>query len=409
MRINRDRSRPIFRQRNRGRGCLSWIVTLCLVGGVFFMFRGQLRGLLQQWLAPPVQSATLADARAAYAQGDLARTIAYTRELHTALPDDSATLVLLVRALIYHSYADINQDDLRTEALALTNAAVERTPYNMQVLGIHAFALQANNQSEDAQRIALRVIRNEPESITARLALSLAYSDQGIFEAGLRDARRAVEIATVSAPDWQADAYRVVALAQSDLGRYTDAATSVDTAIEFHSRLLALHFERALYAQQIGDMDTATASYFSVIAFDEANVKARFRLCEVSSILGERDAAIDWCSQVTDYAPGWSEGWYQLGREYYLNGDWADAQAALNRCSTLQVAQDMPIDEREFECWYMQGQAAEVLRDCDALLPLYNQYQEMKAVADLPQTWVYPDNTPPICMTSTSTPTIAND
>ncbi|MEL6406952.1 MAG: tetratricopeptide repeat protein [Chloroflexota bacterium] len=402
MRINRDRSRAIFRRQNRGRGCLSWMVTLCMLGSVFFVFRGQLRDLLQTWLAPPVASATLADAQAAYNRGDLERAIAYTRELHGALPDDTGTLVLLVRSLVYHSYADINQDDLRAEALTYTQAAVIRTPYDMTVLGIHAFTLQANNLSEDAQRVALRVIRNEPDSITARLALSLAYSDQGIFEAGLRDAQRAVEIASLSAPAWQADAYRVVALAQSDLGDYADAAASVDTAITHHSRLLALHFERALYAQQIGDMDTATASYFSVIAFDEDNVKARFRLCEVSSILGERDAAIDWCNQVTVSAPGWSDGWYTLGREYYLNGDWSEAQSALNRCSTLQVAQDVPIEEREFECWYMQGQAAEVLRDCEALIPLYNQYQVMKNTADLSQTWVYPDDTPPICASATS-------
>ncbi|MEO1645568.1 MAG: hypothetical protein AAFR67_10305, partial [Chloroflexota bacterium] len=106
--------------------------------------------------------------------------------------------------------------------------------------------------------------------------------------------------------------------------------------------------------------------------------------------------------QVTVSAPGWSDGWYTLGREYYLNGDWSEAQSALNRCSTLQVAQDVPIEEREFECWYMQGQAAEVLRDCEALIPLYNQYQVMKNTADLSQTWVYPDDTPPICASATS-------
>ncbi|MEO1288733.1 MAG: hypothetical protein AAFV93_13275, partial [Chloroflexota bacterium] len=260
-------------------------------------------------------------------------------------------------------------------------------------------------QSADAQRVALRVIRNDDQQLAARVALSLSYASQGIFEAALRDALRAVELANQSAPDWRADAYRALAIAYSDLGRYDDAAEAVETAITHNRRLLALHFERALYAQQVGQMDTATAYYFNVIAFDEDNSKARFRLCELSSQLGERDAAIDWCTQVTDLAPGWSEGWYWLGREYYLNGDWRNTQIALNRCTTLQVAQAIPIEDRRFECWYIQGQAAEVLVDCPSLLALYGQYQEMARTAELTQRWTYPNDMPTICATPSVTTT----
>ena len=401
MRINRDRSRLSFRQRKSRGGCLPLLATLLLIIFAAFFGRERLNAWLQSWLYPAPAYASLEDALAAYEHGDLERALAYAQELYEHNPRDMDALDLLVRCLIYHSYADINQERDRATALSLTTAAVAEQPYNMQLLGIHAFAQQANGNSEDAQRIALRVIRSDSESITARLALSLAYGSSGLFEAALREAERAVSIANNTAPAWAADAYRVLAIAYSDLGRYNDAATAVDTAITHHRRLAPLYFERALYAQQLGDMDTATAQYFGVIAFDESNIKARFRLCEISSVLREHEAAIDWCTQVTESAPGYSEAWYRLGREHYLNGDWAEAQEALNRCSTLQVAQGIAIEERRFECWYLQGQAAEVLADCPALMSLYAEYQEMASSANLEQSWVYPPSGPPICAIST--------
>lgn len=404
MRIQRDHSRGIFRQRRRSAGCLPWLMTLILIFFVAFWEREHLINWLWHWLAPPAEIASLQDAHTAFQQGDLDRAVQYARQIYENNPDDFAALTLLARSLLYRSYSDINHDSDREQALSITGQALSRHPLDLQVLGIHAFVQQANGLSEDASRVALRVIRSDSESITARLALSLSYGSRGLFDEALRDAEKAVEIANQSAPDWKADAYRALAIAYSDLGRYEEAGQAAETAISFHHRLLPLHFERALYAIQIGDMDTATAYYFNIIAFDEKNVKVRFRLCELSSTLREREAAIDWCTQVTKAAPGWSDGWYQLGREYYLQGNWQNAQMALNHCTTLQVAQNIPIEKRRFECWYLQGQAAEVLNDCDSLLFLYKQYQQMAQEAKLEQSWVYPPGGPAICVTPSPVP-----
>ena len=72
----------------------------------------------------------------------------------------------------------------------------------------------------------------------------------------------------------------------------------------------------------------------------------------------------------------------------------------------MQIAHSVPIEDRRFECWYIQGQAAEVLGDCPSLLALYAEYQEMASTADLPQRWTYPNDVPPICASPTvhSTP-----
>jgi predicted TPR repeat methyltransferase len=169
------------------------------------------------------------------------------------------------------------------------------------------------------------------------------------------------------------------------------------SGLSLNRRLVSPWFERALYALQTGDYDGATESYFEVLALDPGNVKAHLRLCEVSSLLRETEAAVRYCSAVTALAPSWPDGWYRLGREYFLQGDFRDAQQALHQCSRLQVAQNVPPAERRFECWYLQGQAAEIVGDCPALIETYNEFRAMALDAEVTQTWTYPPEGPPAC------------
>lgn len=404
MRINREDSQSAYRRRSRFGGYLPTLMVISIMLGTGFLARDWIREWTLRWLETAPEDVTLRDTQLTFAYGDIERTIQYARQLLEEEPNNHDVLVMLVRALIYRSYSDINNEVDRSRALQLTQQAFDQFPLNNTVTGIHTFALQANGESDEAARLALRAILRDENSITARLALSLSYGSQGIFDAALREGERAVQIANEFSPDWRADAYRVLAIAHSDSGDYQDAAQAIDQAIDYNRRLIPLHFERALYAIQVGDNDTATAYYFNVIAFDDANVKARFRLCELSSTLRESAAAIEYCSFVTENAPGWSDGWYRLGREHFLQGHFAEARDALGRCSTLQVAQGIPIEERRFECWYIQGQAAEVLGDCDTLLPLYAEFQQMVVDADIPQTWTYPPEGPPICADPISEP-----
>jgi len=400
MRIDRQRSNLTFRpRRSRWKGCLPLLTLIGLCALVGWLGQAQIVDWMRVWLEPDAANLTLADVQAALSQGDLERAARYASQMRDHDPADLDAAVLLARILLYRSYVDYNTEHHRAEALALTEDLIRRYPSDMRVVGAHALTQQINNLPEDAARTALRVIGRDPQNMPARLALSLSYASRGLFDAALREAQRGVEIAQTSAPSWLADAYWVLALAYRDLGRYDAAALAIEQAIAVNSRLLHLYFERASYALQVGDADRATAFYFNVLAFDEGNVKARIRLCELSSNLAEREAAIDWCGQVTERAPGWSEGWYRLGREYYLQGDYPQAQQAMSRCTSLEVAQGVPIEERTLECWFIQGQAAEVQGDCTNLLRLYEEFQEMAAVANLAQTWVYPPGGPPICTT----------
>ena len=281
----------------------------------------------------------------------------------------------------------------RAAALDLTSEALPRTE-DPDLLAVHAFALQANSQPAAAADLAQRVLQADPDHGLARVALGLSYSGVGSHQLALRETQRAAQ-----SPGWRIDALRALALGYNGVGDYTSALATVDQAIVLNSRLSHLHFERALYARQLGNADTATVAYFQILSYDPGNVKARLRLCELSSMLREREAAITYCTQVTELAPTFAAGWYQLGREYFLQGNFPQAQTHFNRCATLQVMQDVPPTDRRFECWYLQGQAAEILGDCDSLLTIYNEYLTMVANGGLRQTWAYPPEGPPMCVT----------
>ncbi len=400
MRIRRDRSQFTFRKRRRSGGLLPWAVVLGLLATVV----GLSWGRIGQLLNPTSQTANadLQTIEAAFLRGDLNTVIEQMRRTLEQEPENTEILLWLVRALLYRSYNDYNYAADRQSALTYAEAAYHRKPKDAQVLTIYALALQANNAPLEAAEIAQQALRIQSDNALARTALALAYAAAGSHELANREMLHAEQLSRQADIATRIDILRALAITYSDLGRYEEALKTVDSAIALNNRLLPLHFERALYAMQMGNADVATVAYFQVLAYNPENVKARLRLCELSTLLREHEAAIDYCSEVVSRAPDWAEGWYRLGREYFLQGNYRMAQQSLNRCTTLQVAQDVPIPERRFECWYLQGQAAEILGDCPSLLATYNEFRAMAAVAALEQTWTYPPEGPPSCVTPTA-------
>ncbi|NWG16217.1 MAG: hypothetical protein HXY41_06235 [Chloroflexi bacterium] len=393
MRVQRYHSRLTFRkQRRRRSGCLSLAV---LSGLLVSIVAVSWNWIIQPRSASPAQESSeglLAAAGLAFERGDLDGAIDLSRQLLARRPDHAAALTLLVRALIYRSYSEYDRAPDRQAALQLAQEAADRYTSERAFQAVLAYALQAAGQPVEAARAAQRVLDADPANALARVALALAYGSVGSFEIALRESQQAA-----ANPDWALESQRALAISYSDMGDYAGAIAAIERAIQLNSRLIPLYFERALYALQIGDADAATAAYFQVLVYDPENVKARLRLCELSSLLREHDAAVNYCSQVTERAPAWADGWYQLGMEYFLIGDFASAQESLHRCSSLQVMQNVPISERRFECWYLQGQAAEIIGDCRGLLATYNEFRAMSAAADVPQTWTYPPEGPPGC------------
>lgn len=390
MQIQRNRSRLSFRTRRRRTGCLPLTLLIMVLFGLVVVGRNWLGARLHS--ISPQNSADLHSADEAFDDGDLNAAINLTRRIWASDPSQTGALTLLVRALIYRSYTDYNRAVDRDVALQLTTDAIKRFPNNLDVMTAHAFVLQANGKSMDAWELADRVLDRDPDNILARITLALAYGGVGGHENALRES----QIAATSG-NLPVDSLRVLAISLNDLGHYQEAVAAVEGAISLNNRLLMLHFEQAYYALQMGDTDTATVAYFRVMAFDPENIKVRLRMCDLSILMGNHEDALQYCQDVTERAPGWVEGWHLLGRIHFLQGAFAKAQQALHRCSSLAVSQNMPIANRPFDCWYLQGQAAEILGDCDGLMATYSEFQSMAAEAQLPQTWTYPPEGPPIC------------
>ena len=393
MRINRYRTGPVRQSSRRRSGCLSLVILFGVLIGLVLSTWGRLGELFSVAETNQTESGLRA-AQRAFDRGDLDTAVDLARQTWRDEPDNTAALILLVRALIYRSYSDYNHDLDRKSALQLTAAAFEVSPRNADVLASYAFALQANGDPLRASQYAQRALSHDSDHTLARVTLAMSYGGVGGYENALKESQRAV----AQAGDYGVDVQRALAISYGDLGRYREAIRAIDVAISYNNKLALLHFERALYAILAGDTDIATTSYFNVLAFDAENIKARLRMCELSSLLRESERALQYCIEVTTRAPGWVDGWHQLGREYYLLGQFESARMALNRCTSLAIAQDIPILERPFECWFLQGQAAEILGDCESLRKVYAEFQQMAAAADLPQTWVYPPEGPTICL-----------
>lgn len=395
MRIDRSRSHLSFRKRRRTR-ILPITLGFGLVIGILAV---SWYWIGERWLQrtpnEPSIDVQLQQAARAFSNGDLDSAIEYAQMIWSNHPTYGDVLVLLARALIYRSYEDYNLASDRQTALALTTEAYERMPTDTDIIAIHAFTLQANGRTADADRVLARALMQNPHHTLARVTRSLTHGANGVHQQARQEALTVLN----TLPDM--DAYRALAFSLSDLGRPNEAIQAIDLALVDNDKLLALLFEKAMFSVQAGFFDTATATYFRILAFDPPNVKARLRMCELSSILREADTALNYCQQVTDFAPTWADGWYRLGREHYLRGEFVPAQDALHRCAMLQSLQNIPIAERILDCWILQGEVSELLGDCQSLLKTYGEYQDMTRVYRLNQTWVYPPEGPAICLNPT--------
>ncbi len=381
---------PWHRRGRRRSGCTPLTLLTGALAGLLVIAFGWLAGMIMPSPQPAVVD--LESVRRAFDSGDLDTAVDAAEKALAASPGQPDAVLMLVRSLIYRSYTDWNRTSDRQRALEIATAAASRAPSNPDAQSALAFALHAAGRPLEAFKAAENALRADPTHTFARVVYGLSYAGAGSFDRGIVQVQQAVK-----APDFRVDALRALAVIQSDTGRYRDAAQTIDQAIALNWGLIPLHFERALYALQIGDAGSANTSYLRVLAIDPDNVKARLRMCELHSSLREHEQAVRLCSEVTSRAPDWADGWHRLGREYFLQGDFPAAQEALHQCSTLQTLQGVPLASRTFECWYLQGQAAELNGDCPALIATYAEFRLMALAGGLSQTWVYPPEGPPGC------------
>jgi tetratricopeptide (TPR) repeat protein len=380
MYIRRDKSHLHFGSQRRKRGntglLVVWLVTMAVVIGIIWRFNS-----VQSWVlasvagepTPTWDAVTLAQlGERAYLAGDLETSIGYYEQAVQRRPEDIDLKFEYGRILIYRSYAGRNYYFRAQQALELAENAVELAPNNTRAQALLCIALLENNRAEEAISAGLRATQLAPDYAEAHAYLSLAYYRAGRPNQAFESGDKAVQLNENSL-----DARRALALSLAFVGEFDAAVEQYERAIQIHPRLDVLYFELAVYYIAQNNYDAAIASYDQVLAMEPDNVKAYTRKCETYFRMREDALAQEACEQAIQLDPTYPEAHRQLGMVRYTRRNYEGSIESFEACASLQEAQNVPLDEREIQCWYLRGLAWSLLADCDQAMPILTEALQM--------------------------------
>jgi tetratricopeptide (TPR) repeat protein len=380
MYIRRDKSNLHFgsRRRRGGGGALLviWIVVMTMVLAVIWRFNS-----VQSWVVASVSgdptatptAITLArEGERAYLNGDLAAAIDYYEQAAALAPNNIDILFEYGRILIYRSYAGRNYAYRTADALEVAQKAVESAPNNVRAQALLCNALVANDRPEEAIGAGLRAVQIDNSYAEAHAYLSIAHYYAGRPNQALESGDTAVKHNPNSL-----DARRALALSLAYVGSYDAAIQQFERAIQIHPRLDVLYFELAMYYKAQNNYDAAIMAYDQVLAIEPDNVKAYTRKCETYFTMREDQKAQEACEQAIQMDPTYPEAHRQLGMVRYTRRNYEGAIESFEECSNLQIAQEVPLNDREIQCWYIRGLAWALLARCDNAWPLFQDALSM--------------------------------
>jgi tetratricopeptide (TPR) repeat protein len=372
MYIRRDKSNLHFgRQANR-RGSntffVVWLVIMAAILGVLWRFNS-----VQSWVLASIgtePTATLdavSEARLgerAYLAGDIETAIDHYGQAAGMDPTNIDILYEYARMLIYRSYAGRSYAFRAEEALQVAQKAVEVDPDNARAQAILCYALLENGRAEEAIGAGLRAEQLAPNYAEAKAYLSMAYRSAGRPTQAFQKADEAVQVDPNSL-----DARRSLAISLAYVGEFDAAIQQYERAIQIHPRFDALYFELALYYKAQNNYDAAIAAYDQVLSMEPDNVKAYTRKCETYFTMREDQAAQEACEQAIQLDATYPEAYRQLGMVQYTRRNYEGSIESFATCASLQEEQGVPLQDREIECYYLQGLAYALLARCDEAWP----------------------------------------
>ncbi len=380
MYIRRDKSNLHFGRQARRKGSrlflIIWLITMAAAAGVIWQFNS-----VQSWVlanvgtepTPTLDAITQAQlGERAYLAGDLERAIEHYAEAARLAPTNIDILFEYGRMLIYRSYAGRAYRFRAGEALAIAEKAVELEPNNARAQALLSLALLENDRAEEAISAGLRAEQLAPNYAEARAYLSMAYRGAGRPNQAFQKADEAVQLDPNSL-----DARRALALGLAFVGEFDAAVQQYERAIQIHPRFDALYFELALYYKAQDNYEAAIAAYDQVLAMEPNNVKAYTRKCETYFTMREDALAQEACEQAIQLDPTYAEAHRQLGMVRYTRRNYEGAIESFEQCAVLQEGQNIPLHEREIECWYIRGLAWSLLARCDEAWPVLQEALQM--------------------------------
>lgn len=381
MYIRRDRSKLHFGRQARYRGnrtlFVMWMITMVVALGVIWRFNS-----VQSWVLASVGTQPTATMDAvnharlgerAYLAGRIDEAILHYGEAARLAPNNIDILFEYGRMLIYRSYSGRSYRFHAADALEVAEQAVQIAPENPRAQALLCIALLENDRAEEAIGAGLRAVNLGPTYAEAHAYLSLAYYRAERPNQAFEEGETAVQLN----PD-SLDARRALALSLAYVGEYDASIQQYERAIQIHPFFDALYFELAQYYKIQENYDAAIASYDAVLAMEPDNVKAYTRKCETYFQMREDPLAKEACEQATELDPSYPEAWRQLGMVQYASRNYEGSIESFEKCAQLQEEQNIPLQEREIQCYYIRGLAFALLAQCNEAWPVLQTALQME-------------------------------
>lgn len=309
----------------------------------------------------------------AYLQGDLTNAILNYRAAATQDPTNVDIVYELVRSLIYHSYGDVRFNSEIDEAVKWGTQLVTANPNSDRANGIYCYALVRKSQDEDAVRSCIRAISINDNNGDSHAFLSMAYYDLQRYNAALDEGQRSVSLDPNSI-----DGHGAYAYALNFQGKNTQALDEFKQATKINPRLEFPYFNLGAFARNLGIHGddgmflVAITAYNAVLKVNPNSVKAYTRLCETYLAKNNQDSdrldARDYCQKAISLDEGYALAWRWLGEVQHRSRNYEDAIDSLAKCVDLE--KDLPPDERDAICWWLQAADQFILGYCDKAQPL---------------------------------------
>jgi len=310
----------------------------------------------------------------AFWRGDLSTSIFHYRTAAEIAPENLNIQYELIRMLVYRSFdGSVNSQRDITEAIDRATALLLKYPSNARALAINCLALARAGQSESAAQSCNRALNFDPNNSDAHAFLAQVYYDLGRYTDAAEIGKQALDLAATSIE--ANTAYGFVQLTS----RTPEAAIPYFVkAAEYNKQLEFPYFNLALNAFGVGlrqgDDDLyrlAIDAYDTILSVNKRSVRAYTGLCQVYFVTGERNLARDNCITATELDPEYTSAWRWLGEINYLTTEYESAVSAFEECYKRE--QNLPVDQRQSECWVFRGLSWVQLGDCRRALPIFTE------------------------------------
>lgn len=374
MYIRRDKNKTLFGGRRRGFPIRLVILTIFLAGGFVTLAMSQrdtiqIRALEVFGLAPtatPFASDLATRGSALFQNGDIAGALRLFEEAIIQRPDDVNYLYEYGQLLIENE-----QDSL---VLPIAERAIALAPQDPRGYALKGRALMWSDPS-GAIQAAIQGIDIDPTFAPLYAVQSVAFTNLGRWQEGLRNAQRAYEldpqdIFVLTSYQWPL----------TYVGRYQEAIDYLEDAIAISPNLINPYFYlAALYRlPRVSQPEMAIGTYNRVLELQPTNAKAYLRLCQTYANVNNArfDVAQPYCDAAIRLDSNYGEAYMQRGQMQYARRNYEGAIESFNEC--------IANGSTRIECWYLRGFAHYRLNNCDDAWGILEESRPMAVNQNLP-------------------------